>query len=128
MTIRQLFGHHTFKGHVGFGRHVGIPEATLGLLVLIGLALPFVPVPGEHVTRIAVRFQTADMRQPSSFITHTSSNICYVLSTILSYQDPGSGEFVQVNCGKRADVLARQIHAERDADTTAMPIPASEAP
>jgi hypothetical protein len=111
MTVRDLFDRHLS------GRHLGVPETTLAVLVVIGLALPFVPIPGQHLTRIAVRFQTADMPRPSSFIVHTSSNICYVLSTLLSYQDPGSGEFVQVNCGKRADVLARQIHAEREADS-----------
>lgn|SRR5580704_9460771 len=114
MTVRHLFG-----------RHVGLPEASLALVVAVGLALPFVPVPGEHVTRIAVRFQTSDMTRPGSFITHTSSNICYVLSTLLSYQDPSSGEFVQVNCGKRADTLAQQIHTERDTDATTIPVVAN---
>jgi hypothetical protein len=102
-----------------FDRHVGLPEATLALAVAVGLALPFVPVPGEHITRIAVRFQTADMARPNSFIVHTSSNICYVLSALLSYQDPATGEFVQVNCGKRADILARQIHADQVANSDA---------
>ena len=110
-------------------RHIGLPEATLALVVAIGLALPFVPVPGEHTTRIAVRFQTANMPRPGSFIVHTSSNICYVLSALLSYQDLASGAFVQVNCGKRADLLAQQIHAERAASPDdALPAAATNAP
>jgi hypothetical protein len=94
-------------------RHIGFLEATLALVVLLGLALPFVRVPGEHPTRIAVRFQTADMPRPGGFTVHISSSICYVLRAILSYQEPTSGEFVQITCGKKAEALAPQIRAER---------------
>ncbi|HVA14869.1 MAG TPA: hypothetical protein VNF99_16605 [Stellaceae bacterium] len=109
-------------GHL-FGRHFGVPEATLALVVVAGLALPFVPIPGEHVTRIAVRFRTADMPRPGSFSVHTSSNICRVLATLLSYEDRASGEFVQIACGRKAVAVAQQIHAERSADA-AEPVPA----
>lgn len=105
-------------GHL-FGRHIGIPEAGLALVVAAGLALPFVPIPGEHPTRIAVRFRTADMARPGSFIVHTSSSICRVLSLLLPYRDRTTGAFVQIDCGREAEALARQIHAER----AAVPIP-----
>lgn len=107
-------------------RHVGIPEAALALVVAFGLAVPFMPIPGERPTRIAVRFQTADMAQPSSFIVHTSATICHVLSAFLSYEDPTTGEFVQINCGKKADALARQIHAERAAQPATIPVDAKD--
>jgi hypothetical protein len=96
-------------------RHIGFLEATLALLVALGLVLPFVRIPGEHPTRIAVRFQTADMARPGGFTVHISSNICYVLRAFLSYQDPSSGEFVEITCGKKAEALAPQIRAERAA-------------
>lgn len=99
-------------GHL-FGRHIGIPEAGLALVVAAGLALPFVPIPGEHPTRIAVRFRTAAMPRPGSFVVHTSSSICHVLSMFLPYHDLTTGEFVQIDCGRKAEALARQIHAER---------------
>lgn len=108
------------------GRHIGIPEAGLAFLVAVGLAIPFVPVPGEHPTRIAVRFQTADMTRPGSFIAHTSSNICHVLAALLSYEDPTTGEFVQINCGKEAAALARQIRAERQAEPATIPVSTSD--
>jgi hypothetical protein len=111
-------------GHL-FGRHIGIPEATLALVVAAGLAIPFVPIPGEHSTRIAVRFQTADMPRPGSFIVHTSSNICRVLSALLSYQEAATGEFVQIDCGKKADALAEQIRAERSAGAAVLPAAAA---
>jgi hypothetical protein len=104
-------------------RHVGFLEASLALVVALGLALPFVRIPGEHSTRIAVRFQTVDMPRPGGFTVHISSNICYVLRTLLSYQDPASGEFIQITCGKKAEELAPQIRAER---AQAQVIPAAE--
>lgn len=109
-------------------RHIGFLEATLALLVAIGLALPFLRLPGEHPTRIAVRFQTSDMARPGGFTVHISSNICYVLRAILSYQDPSSGEFVQITCGKKAEALAPQIRAERAAQASVIPAATETAP
>ncbi|HEY1505441.1 MAG TPA: hypothetical protein VGF92_14130 [Stellaceae bacterium] len=108
-------------------RHVGLLEATLALIVALGLVLPFLRLPGEHPTRIAVRFQTSDMPRPNGFTVHISSNICYVLRTILSYQDLASGEFVQITCGKKAEALAPQIRAERAAQATVIPAAESAA-
>jgi hypothetical protein len=109
-------------------RHIGFLEATLALLVAVGLILPFVRIPGEHPTRIAVRFQTADMARPGGFTVHISSNICYVLRAFLSYQDPSSGEFVEITCGKRAEAVAPQIRAERAAQTQILPAIAETTP
>ena len=103
------------------GKYVGIPEASLALLVAASLAVPFVPIPGEHPTRIAVRFQTSDMPRPGSFTVHTSSNICRVLSALLSYEDATTGEFVRIDCGEQAEVVAPQIRAERAAVAAAIP-------
>jgi len=106
--------------------HIGFLEATLALIVALGLAIPFVRLPGEHPTRIAVRFQTADMPRPGGFTVHISSTFCYLLRALLSYQDPTSGEFVQISCGEKAEALAPQIRAERRAQAPV--IPASTAP
>ena len=102
-------------------RHVGVLEATLALMVALGLVLPFLRFPGEHPTRIAVRFRTLDMPRPGGFTVHISSNICYVLQAMLSYQDPSSGEFVQISCGKKAEELVPQIRAERAAPAPLIP-------
>jgi hypothetical protein len=104
---------------------MGFLEATLALIVLLGLALPFVRVPGEHPTRIAVRFQTADMPRPSGFTVHISSGICYLMRSVLSFQEPSSGEFVQISCGKKAEALAPQIRAERAAQDPILPATAA---
>ena len=109
-------------------RHTGFLEATLALIVAFGLVLPFLRLPGEHPTRIAVRFQTGDMPRPGGFTVHISSSVCYVMRAILSYQDPSSGEFVQISCGKRAESLAPQIRAERAAVTPVVPVADANAP
>lgn len=103
-------------------RHIGYLEATLALLVALGLVLPFLRIPGEHPTRIAVRFQTSDMARPGGFTVHISSNICYLLQAILPYRNPSSGEFVQITCGKKAEALAPQIRAERAAQPVVQPV------
>lgn len=109
-------------------RHMGVLEATLALIVLLSLALPFLRVPGEHPTRIAVRFQTADMARPSGFTVHISSSLCYVMRALLSYQEPAEGEFVQISCGKKAEALAPQIRAERAAQAPVIPANVETAP
>jgi hypothetical protein len=108
-------------------RHIGFLEATLALIVALGLVLPFLRIPGEHPTRIAVRFQTSEMPRPGGFTVHISSNICYMLRAILPYQDPSSGEFVQITCGKKAEALAPQIRAERAAQASVQPVSQLEA-
>ena len=102
-------------------RHIGFLEATLALGVAVSLAIPFVRLPGEHSTRIAVRFQTADMPRPGGFTVHISSTFCYVLRALLSYQDPTSGAFVQISCGNKAEALAPQIRAERAVQAGVIP-------
>jgi hypothetical protein len=112
-------------GHL-IRRRIGFLEATLTLIVLLGLALPFMRVPGEHPTRIAVRFQTADMSRPTGFTVHISSSICYVMRALLSYQETSDGEFVQISCGKKAEALAPQIRAERAAQDPVLSAAADE--
>jgi hypothetical protein len=107
-------------GHL-IRRHMGFLEATLALIVLVGLAVPFIRVPGEHPTRIAVRFQTADMSRPGGFTVHISSSICYVMRALLSHQEPASGAFVQIACGKKAEALAPQIRAEHAGQDPVIP-------
>jgi hypothetical protein len=107
---------------------MGFLEATLALIVLLGLALPFVRVPGEHPTRIAVRFQTSDMPRPSGFTVHISSSLCYLMRSVLSFQESSSGEFVQITCGEKAEALAPQIRVERALQDPVIPATAETAP
>jgi hypothetical protein len=45
----------------------------------------------------------------------------------LSYQDPPTGEFVQITCGQKAEALAPQIRAERAAQAGVIPTAAETA-
>ena len=70
------------------------------LLVLFGLALPFIPLPGDQITRMAVRFRTEAMAKPKGFIADAPADICAVLAAALAYDDRASGRFTRIDCGK----------------------------
>jgi hypothetical protein len=101
--------------HATLFQRFGRLELVLAALVLFSLALPYIPTPWEHETRIAVRFRTAEMTQPSGFTVRTSAAVCYLLSALLPYRDPDGDDFVQIDCGRRAVAPAQQIRAERAA-------------
>ena len=77
------------------------PFAAVGsLLAFLGLALPFIPLPGDQATRIAVEFRTAEMAAPRSFTARTTGNICYALAAAMAYDDPANGRFTRIDCGR----------------------------
>ena len=84
-------------------------DAALSALILFGLAAPFLPLPGDRMTRIAVRFQTGDMPAPENFTTRTTHSICTALSAALSYSDPSTGEYVRIDCGRRGSTPAPSV-------------------
>src|SRR3974390_1004417 len=61
------------------------------LLVLLGLAVPFIPLPGDQVTRIVVRYRTEAGSAPKSFTAETSADICAILAAALAFEDRASG-------------------------------------
>ena len=69
------------------------------LLVFLGLALPFIPVPGDRITRVVVQFRTADMTAPARFTARTKSSTCKVLAAAMAYEDPASGGYTRIDCG-----------------------------
>jgi hypothetical protein len=71
------------------------------LLVFLGLALPFIPIPGDRTTGIVVQFRTAGMAEPASFAASTTSSICHALAASMAYEDPASGGFTRIDCGPR---------------------------
>ena len=75
--------------------------AALSFVVMLGLAVPFIPVPGDHVNRIAVQFQTGAMATPASFTARTKNSICRVLAIVLAYENPTEGGYTRIVCGRR---------------------------
>jgi hypothetical protein len=76
-------------------------SAATSLLVFFGLALPFIPIPGDRITPIAVQFRTTDMAAPARFTASTTTSICVVLAASMAYEDPASGNYTRIDCGGR---------------------------
>ncbi len=81
----------------GFGYRDGV----LSFLVVLGLALPFIPVPGDRMGRMAVRFRTGGMAEPTSFVTRASQSMCRTVAAVMAFEDPARGEYARIECGPR---------------------------
>lgn len=68
------------------------------LLVMLGLALPLMPIPGDAMSRMEVQFRTEGMWHSHSFATRLPHSICAVMATVLAYDDPKSGAFTSITC------------------------------
>jgi hypothetical protein len=79
-------------------RVFGRGDIVLSLLVVLGLALPFLPLPGDMGTRMEVRFRAPGMEAPRSFGVNTTMSACAVLARSLEYDDPATGHFTRIAC------------------------------
>jgi len=70
-------------------------------LAFIGLTAPFMPVPGDHATRIAVQFRRPGMIAARAFDARTEASICTLMRTTLSFGNPPRGIFTRIDCGPR---------------------------
>jgi hypothetical protein len=75
-------------------------DLVVAALLLLFLALPFLPIPGDGVARMRVHFRTGEMADPRAFTTETSRSVCTVMAAALSYEDPHTGEYTHVACGE----------------------------
>lgn len=92
------------------------PVAAWLLLALFGLALPFIPIPGDHTTRIVVQFRQAEMAAPTRFTAHTTASICQVLAAAMDFEDRANGTYTHIGCGRAApDLAVEPFSAEVDA-------------
>ncbi len=78
-------------------------DSALLLVALLGLAAPFIPLPGDQATRIAVHFRVPGMTRPGSFSTRTSDSICEVMAAVLTFNDQAKGDFARIDCGRQPD-------------------------
>jgi len=76
----------------------GARDIVLSLLVVFGLALPFLPLPGDVRTRMEVRFQAPGMTAPHSFNVATTMSACTVLARALEYDDAATGHYTRIDC------------------------------
>ena len=76
-------------------------ECAFLTLAFIGLAAPFMPVPGDHATRIAVHFRHVGATAARRFAAEGDASLCAVLAAALSFHDHASGSFTRIDCGPR---------------------------
>ena len=77
-------------------------DTAAGLIVLAALALPFVQFPGDSAARMKVHFRTESGEKPRVLSTQTSRSLCTVMAAALTYQNPDTGAFTEVNCSEEA--------------------------
>ena len=73
-------------------------ERLLATSIVVGLALPFIPVPGDGMAHMkAVRREEA-RTEPVKVATQAPRSVCEVLAFSLAYEDPETGGYTRVNC------------------------------
>jgi hypothetical protein len=73
-------------------------ERLVATMIVIGLALPFVPVPGDGMAHMkAVRREEAGMH-PVKVDTQAPKSVCKVLAFSLAYENPETGAYTRVAC------------------------------
>jgi hypothetical protein len=78
--------------------HPNWVEWTLSLAVLLGLALPLMPLPGDTPAHLEARYRVAGMKAAHAFAATTSWTACTVLAAALVYNDPATGTFTRITC------------------------------
>ena len=68
------------------------------VLVVLGLALPAVPLPGDTMSRMAVQFRTEGMSRSRSVAAHLPKSVCTVLAATLARPATASGAYTAVTC------------------------------
>ncbi|MDE1930438.1 MAG: hypothetical protein KGI43_02650 [Alphaproteobacteria bacterium] len=74
-------------------------DVAIAFLALLALAIPFLPIPGDHEIRMYVRYHTHGTA-PRAFSTYTLHSICTVMATALAYNDPKTGQYTRISCGR----------------------------
>jgi hypothetical protein len=82
------------SGHHGSGRS----DRLVALAVLLVLALPLVPVPGDSRAVMAVSFRAPGTAAPRAFHAPTTASVCAVMARALAYDDPTTGNFTRITC------------------------------
>jgi hypothetical protein len=73
-------------------------DLAASLLVVMALALPFMPFPGDGAARMKVHFRAQASDKPQLLSTQTSRSVCRVMAAALSYDNPETGAFTRVKC------------------------------
>jgi hypothetical protein len=70
----------------------------VALGVLLVLALPLMPIPGDSRAVMEVSFHAPGMTAPRTFHAHTTVSACTAMASTLAYEDRATGNFTRVTC------------------------------
>jgi hypothetical protein len=73
-------------------------EIALVVAMAMGLALPFLPLPGGAKAHMQVRFHAPGMAAARSFTATATLSDCEIMANALVYEHPDTGNFVQISC------------------------------
>lgn len=73
-------------------------ERLAAVLVVLGLALPFVPVPGDGVARMNIAHRSETALKSAQFTTQAPLSVCMVLAYSLDYENPETGGYTHIAC------------------------------
>jgi hypothetical protein len=73
-------------------------ERLLATAVVMGLALPFIPVPGDGMAHMKAVRRDEATTQPVKVATQAPRSVCAVLAFSLAYENPETGAYTRVAC------------------------------
>jgi hypothetical protein len=73
-------------------------ERLLATAIVMGLALPFIPVPGDGMAHMKAVRRDEATTQPVKVATQAPRSVCAVLAFSLAYEDPETGAYTRVAC------------------------------
>lgn len=73
-------------------------ERLTAILVVLGLALPFVPVPGDGVARMNIAHRSETALKPAKVTTQAPLSACKVLAYSLDYENLETGGYTHIAC------------------------------
>ncbi len=79
-------------------RRLNWRERITAILVVLGLALPFVPVPGDGLARMNIAHRSDTALKPAEFTTQAPLSVCMVLAYSLDYENPETGGYTHIAC------------------------------
>jgi hypothetical protein len=73
-------------------------ERAVATLVVAGLVLPFLPVPGDGLAHMKVHYRSDGAAAPAKFATKAPLSVCEVLAYSLEYENPEAGTYTHIDC------------------------------
>jgi len=73
-------------------------ERLLATAIVMGLALPFIPVPGDGMAHMKAVRRDEATTQPVKVATQAPRSVCAVLAFSLAYENLETGAYTRVAC------------------------------